>query len=298
MIDNKMNISAKVLCEAIPYIDLYKDECFVISINDKIINDERLLNIFASDVVMLKQLGVRPIILHGNNEAISSMLDKFCIEPSYHDDMRVTDRNVIEITEMVLSGLVNKKIVAAINKAEGKGVGISGKDGNLFEANKMRFTKSDTDSNIEELFDLGFIGEINMVNPELINLFDENDFIPVISPIAVGENGETLHIHTDHAAASLAITLRAANMILYSNENITNNSGKIIHEMSTIYARKILENEVIKPEVAVKIENAIIAVESGVEAVHVINSDIEHGILVEIFTEEKIGTTVALLGDL
>ena len=195
---------ARTLSEALPYMRRYSGRTFVIKYGGHAMGDESLGELFARDVVLLKQVGINPVVVHGGGPQIGAMLDRLKIKSSFVDGLRVTDKETVDIVEMVLSGSINKQIVSAINNQGGKAVGLSGKDANLISARKLRRTQRDTDSNIEKILDLGFVGEPYQVNPQILETFEKSDIIPVIAPIGVGRNGETYNINADTAAGAVA----------------------------------------------------------------------------------------------
>jgi acetylglutamate kinase len=285
------NNKAKIITQMIPYLDIYKDQDFVITLTGSTLTDPELFENFIYDIVLLSQAGINPIIVHEGNNYVNAMLNKHKIKQVFQDEMRVTDENIIEITEMVLSGLLNKQIVAAINAAGGKAVGLSGKDANLFESKKLRFTKKDPESNIQKIFDLGFIGEITMINPDIISTLVEDDFIPVISPISTSDTGETLHLHAEHVASALAASLTANKLIILCEDQPIF-GDEIIKQISSSKGKEILMKKAIKPELSVKLENCITAVENLTEMAHLIDCKIEHGLLLEVFTDDRIGVVI------
>lgn len=282
---------AKILGEALPYMKQFAGETFVIKYGGSAMGDKKLAESFARDVVMMKQVGINPIIVHGGGPQISQMLDKLKIKSSFVDGLRVTDAETVEIVEMVLSGLINKQIVSEINAAGGVAIGISGKDAGLIEARKLRRTKRDPDSNIEQILDLGFVGEPTNINPESLVVFEESDIIPVIAPIGVGENGETYNINADSAAGAIASAIAANKLIMLTDvPGLLGKEGNLISEVTIAQAQKMIKNGTISGGMIPKIETCINAVSNHTEAAHILDGRIPHVLLLEVFTEHGTGT--------
>jgi len=284
---------AKVLSEALPYMRQFAGETFVIKYGGSAMGDPELAKSFARDVVMLKQVGINPIIVHGGGPQISSMLEKLKIQSSFIDGLRVTDQATVEIVEMVLSGSINKQIVSEINMAGGMAVGISGKDGGLISARKLRRTKSDPDSNIEQILDLGFVGEPTDVNPETLVMFEESDIIPVIAPIGRGANGETYNVNADSAAGAIASSIAATKLLMLTDvPGILDKDGKIVSELTSIQAQKLIRNKTISGGMIPKVETCINALNNHTEAAHILDGRVPHVLLLEVFTEHGSGSMI------
>lgn len=280
------------LKELLPYLKLYNGEAFVIYCDGKILYDEELLSTFAHDVVLMRELGIHIFIIHGGDSYVSEMLKKFNITSKYVDEMRVTDKQSIEIAEMVLSGLLNKKIVTKINDAGGMAIGISGKDCKLIEAKKYRGSQSMPDSNIKNIIDLGFVGEPTSVNPEILLTFEETDIIPVISPIAIGDHGETFYINPITVSGIVASSLSVCKYIMLTdNSGLKDKSDDIVSNMSNHQLKQLAKKSTSK-ELAHIIHTAVCVLDNGVEAVHIINGKTPHALLLEIFTEGGLGTCI------
>jgi acetylglutamate kinase len=231
--------TAETLVEALPYLRRYAGRPFVIKYGGHAMGDARLARDFANDIVLLKRVGINPIVVHGGGPQIGAMLDRLNIESSFVDGLRVTDEATVEIVEMVLSGKINKQIVSDINAAGGTAVGISGKDGNLIEARKLRRTKRDPDSNIEKILDLGFVGEPRTVNPEVLEELVVSDMIPVVAPIGVGPNGESFNINADTVAGAVAEAIGAARLFLLTDvAGVLDKDGKLISDLTVQQARE------------------------------------------------------------
>lgn len=281
------------LSEALPYMRQFSGETFVIKYGGHAMGDAAIGRKFAEDIVLLKQVGINPIVVHGGGPQIGAMLERLKIQSSFVDGLRVTDSATVEIVEMVLSGSINKQLVSEINAAGGVAVGLSGKDGNLIEARKLRRSARDPDSNIEKILDLGFVGEPVRINPVIIQEFAESDIIPVIAPIGIGDKGETFNINADTAAGAIAAALAAAKlMILTDVPGVLNKSGELISELSVREARKLTKDKIISGGMIPKIETCIHALENDTEAAHILDGRLPHVLLLETFTKYGAGTMI------
>ena len=284
---------ARTLSEALPYMRRYSGRTFVIKYGGHAMGDESLGELFARDVVLLKQVGINPVVVHGGGPQIGAMLNRLKINSSFVDGLRVTDKETVDIVEMVLSGSINKQIVSAINNQGGKAVGLSGKDANLISARKLRRTQRDTDSNIEKILDLGFVGEPYQVNPQILETFEKSDIIPVIAPIGVGRNGETYNINADTAAGAVAAALGATRLFLLTDvAGVLDKQKNLISDMSLEDARGYMTDGTISGGMIPKIETCISAVEQGVDAAVILDGRVPHALLLEIFTEGGAGTLI------
>ncbi|MSO88596.1 MAG: acetylglutamate kinase [Rhodospirillaceae bacterium] len=285
---------AKTLSEALPYLRRYAGKTFVVKYGGHAMGDDTVTETFARDVVLLKQVGINPIVVHGGGPQIGQMLERLKIKSSFIDGLRVTDRDTVEIVEMVLSGSINKQIVAAINAAGGLAVGLSGKDGNLIQARKLKRTRRETDSNIEKILDLGFVGEPRRVNPKILATFAASDIIPVIAPIGVGSQGETYNINADTVAGAVAGAVNAARLVLLTDvAGVLDKSGRLISEMTIDEARGLIRDGTIHGGMIPKVETCISAVEESAEAAVILDGRAPHAVLVEIFTERGAGTLIS-----
>lgn len=292
--------TAKTLAEALPYIQIYDRETVVIKYGGHAMGQEEVAKIFAADTVLLKLLGVHPVVVHGGGPQISRMLDKAGVKSTFVDGLRVTDAATMEVAEMVLSGAINKEIAAWITQAgaeaDVRGVGLSGKDARLITAEKVTRTRKDPDSNIEQVVDLGFVGEPTKVDPHLIQalLASETDYIPVIAPIGVSAAGETFNINADTVAGALAGALKAKRMLMLTDiKGVLDANGELIRQMTLDEARELIATGVATGGMIPKLENAIHAVESGVEAVVILDGRRPHAMLVELFSEHGAGTLIS-----
>ncbi len=284
---------AEILAEALPYMRAFSGETFVIKYGGSAMGDEKLVQAFARDVVLLKLIGVNPIIVHGGGPQISQMLEKLKIKSRFIDGLRVTDKDTVDIVEMVLSGSINKKIVSDINSAGGTAIGISGKDGHLIRAQKLKRTKSDPDSNIEQILDLGFVGEPVSVDPEALEVFEESDVIPVIAPIGVGDNGETYNINADSAAGAIAAAVDATKLVMLTDvPGILDSDGGLISAITSQEAERMIRKKIITGGMIPKVQTCLKAVEDGTDAAHILDGRIPHVLLLEIFTEHGTGTMI------
>ncbi len=284
---------AELLSEALPYMRQFAGETFVIKYGGSAMGDKELSKTFARDVVLLKQVGINPIIVHGGGPQISQMLNKLKIQSSFIDGLRVTDLATVEIVEMVLCGSINKQIVTEINSAGGMAMGISGKDCNLITARKLRRTKKDPDSNIEQILDLGFVGEPTDINPEALVFFEESDVIPVIAPIGLGEGGETYNINADSAAGAIASSLAAHKLIMLTDvPGVLDKDGKLISRLTFNEAQKLIRNGTISGGMIPKVETCMDAISNHAEAAHILDGRVPHVLLLELFTEHGTGTMI------
>ena len=287
---------AVTLSEALPFIKEFSGEIFVIKIGGSSMENARVVSNFANDVVLLKKLGINPVIVHGGGPQIGKMLEKLKIQTSFVDGLRVTCKDAVEIVEMVLCGKINKDIVNHINLAGGLAIGLSGKDAKLLEAKRVRKTSKEADSNIEKLVDLGYVGEVTQVNPDIFIALDESEIIPVIAPVGVGEGGETYNINADDAAASIAASLNAAKLIMMTDvDGILDENKKLISRATAEEIAILTKKGVINGGMIPKTTTCLKAVNSGVESAHILNGTIDHILLAEIFTESGSGTMISNL---
>ncbi len=292
-IDPTLLTKAKTLSEALPFMRQFAGETFVIKYGGSAMGDTSIAETFARDIVLMKQVGINPVVVHGGGPQIGRMLERLKIKSEFIDGLRVTDKETVEIVEMVLSGSINKAIVRDIIEAGGMAIGLSGKDGNLIEARKLRRTKRDPDSNIEKILDLGFVGEPVAINPALFVMLEETEVIPVIAPIGVGENGETYNINADTAAGAVASALAAKKLIMLTDVcGVLDKDKKIIPELSAKQAEAMIKNGTITGGMIPKVETCLEAVRSNVEAAHILDGRMPHVLLLEIFTAGGTGTMI------
>jgi len=285
--------TGRTVVEALPYLQRYNDKILVIKYGGHAMGDPELARDFANDVVLLKQCGIHPVVVHGGGPQIGQMLERLKIQSSFVDGLRVTDLATVEIVEMVLSGNINKQIVTNINAAGGLAVGVSGKDGNLIKARKLRRTKRDTDSNIERILDLGFVGEPEKLEPRILLNFVESDVIPVIAPIGLGPGGETYNINADTVAGAIAVAVQAARLFLLTDvKGVLDKEGELIQDLTVEQARAAKADGTISGGMIPKVETCIAAVDGGVEAAVILDGRAPHSMLLEIFTPHGVGTLI------
>jgi acetylglutamate kinase len=284
--------TARVLVEALPYILQYDGKTIVVKYGGNAMQDG-VSQSFAQDIVLMKQTGVDPIVVHGGGPQIGAMLKQLAIPSSFIDGLRVTDEAAVKVVEMVLAGSINKEIVSGINAAGGRAVGISGKDGNLVIARKLERYKLDPATLERKLVDLGFVGEPETINPEVLRTIINSDLIPVIAPIGVGHKGETFNINADTVAGAVAGAMEAARLLLLTDvEGVLDRDGKLIPRLNVAEARALMADGTISGGMIPKIETAIDAVEAGVSAAVILDGRIPHVLLLEIFTEHGAGTMI------
>ena len=291
--------TAKTLAEALPYIQRYDREIVVIKYGGHAMGEEEVARLFAADLVLLKLLGLHPVVVHGGGPQISRMLKKAGVESTFVDGLRVTDAATMEVAEMVLSGAINKEIVNYINQAgaeaDVRGVGLSGKDARLITVDKAQKTRRDPESNLEQIIDLGFVGEPRHIDPQIIKalIHANEDYVPVVAPIGVSEDGETYNINADTVAGALAGSLKAKRMLLLTDvRGVLDKNGELIRKMSLAEAREAIRSGVATGGMIPKLETAIAAVEAGVEAVVILDGRRPHAMLAELFTETGFGTLI------
>jgi acetylglutamate kinase len=291
--------TAKTLAEALPYIQVYDRETVVIKYGGHAMGESAVAKQFAADVVLLKLMGVNPVVVHGGGPQISAMLDKAGVKSSFVDGLRVTDADTMQVAEMVLSGAVNKEIAAWITlagkEADVRGVGLSGKDAGLLTVEKTRRTKRDPDSMIEHEVDLGFVGEPTKVDAKLVQrlLESDADWVPVIAPIGVSEDGQTFNVNADTVAGAVAGALNAKRMLMLTDvEGVKDANGELIRQMTLAEAQGLIDTGVATGGMIPKLETAMAAVRAGVEAVVILDGRRPHAMLVELFTEHGAGTLV------
>ena len=291
--------TARTLAEALPFIQQYDREIVVIKYGGHAMGQEATAKLFAADAVLLKLLGLHPVVVHGGGPQISRMLDRAGVKSTFIDGLRVTDEATMEVAEMVLSGAINKEIANWItlagSEADVRGVGLSGKDARLITVEKATRTKKDPDSQIEQAVDLGFVGEPTKIDPQLIEglISAEHDYIPVIAPIGVSEDGRTYNINADTVAGALAGALKAKRMLLLTDvAGVMDADKQLIRQLSVAEARAAIASGVASGGMIPKLETAIAAVEAGVEAVVILDGRRPHAMLVELFTEHGSGTLI------
>ena len=290
---NKHFEMAHILSEALPYMQRYDDKTVVVKYGGHAMGDPRLAKQFAHDIVLLKQSGMNPIVVHGGGPQIAEMLEKLNIKSEFKGGLRVTTDETIEIVEMVLAGKINKQIVAAINNAGGVAVGICGKDGNLIIAEKLTKTIKDPDSAIEKVLDLGHVGAVKKVNRGILDSFQEGDIIPVIAPIGTSESGQTYNINADTAAGAIASAMNAKRLLMLTDiVGVLDGNKKLIRELSEKLALELIDDGTIAGGMIPKVENCLNVINNGVEAATILDGREEHAVLLELFTDHGAGTQI------
>ena len=284
---------AKTLSEALPFFREHAGETFVIKYGGHAMGDDNLSMLFARDIVLLRQVGINPIVVHGGGPQIGKMLERLKIKSEFIDGLRVTDQETVEIVEMVLAGSINKAVVSAINQAGGFAVGLSGKDGGLIRARKLRRTQRDPDSQIERVLDLGFVGEPAEINPHILEHFKESDVIPVIAPTGVGALGETYNINADTAAGAIGGAVGATRLLFLTDvAGVLDQQKNLIPEMTASQARALIADGTISGGMIPKVETCLHAVEQGVQAAVILDGRVPHAMLLELFTPHGAGTLI------
>ena len=284
---------ANVLVEALPYIRRFYDKTIVVKYGGSTMEEERMKRSFALDVVLLKYIGLNPVVVHGGGPQIGEMLTKIGKKSQFIEGMRVTDGETMDVVEMVLVGKVNKEIVALINQQGGKAVGLSGKDGRLIAAKKLKLTKRRGKDEMPEIVDIGMVGEVKAINPGVIETLKKVNFIPVIAPVGVGDEGETYNINADLVAGKIASALKAEKLILLTDvEGVMDESRRLVPTLNAKQAKRFIARRVISSGMIPKVNCCLNALEEGVAKTHIIDGRVEHAILLEIFTDVGIGTQI------
>jgi acetylglutamate kinase len=297
MMDNEqtgeIHAVARTLIEALPYMRRYQNAVMVIKYGGHAMGDSSVARDFARDVVLLKQVGINPVVVHGGGPQIKAMLDRLKITSAFVDGLRVTDAATVEVVEMVLAGKINKEIVTAVQAAGGKAVGICGKDGMLIEARKLTRTRRDPSSNIEEVVDLGFVGEPTHINTHLLDVLRGTDIIPVIAPIGVGMDGQTYNINADTAAGAIGGALKARKLLMLTDvRGVLDQEKRFLPTLTEAEARAMIADGTISGGMIPKIGTCLEAVQSGVDAAVILDGRVPHAILLELFTQHGFGTQV------
>ena len=284
---------AKVLAEALPYIQRFHGKTIVIKYGGNAMVDDKLKRGFARDIVLMKLVGMNPVVVHGGGPQIGSMLEQVGKKTHFVEGMRVTDSETMDVVEMVLGGLVNKEIVNLINQHGGHAVGLTGKDGDLIHARKLTFQRQNPEMNAPEIVDIGHVGEVASIDPAIINMLVQGDFIPVIAPIGVGEDGQSYNINADLVAGKLAMTLQAEKLILLTNTaGVLDTEGNLLTGLKANIVEELIENGTIHGGMLPKINCALDAVHSGVNTVQIIDGRVEHAVLLEVLTDAGVGTLI------
>ncbi|API53523.1 MULTISPECIES: acetylglutamate kinase [Rhizobium] len=293
MNETESEMQARLLAKALPFMQRYENKTIVVKYGGHAMGNPELGKAFASDIALLKQSGVNPIVVHGGGPQIGAMLSKMGIESKFEGGLRVTDQKTVEIVEMVLAGSINKEIVALINQTGEWAIGLCGKDGNMVFAEKARKTVKDPDSNIERVLDLGFVGEVVEVDRTLLDLLARSEMIPVIAPVAPGRDGATYNINADTFAGAIAGALNATRLLFLTDvPGVLDKNGQLIKELSVAEAHALIADGTISGGMIPKVETCMDAIKAGVQGVVILNGKTAHSVLLEIFTEHGVGTLI------
>lgn len=285
--------NARILSEALPYIRRFSGKTLVIKYGGNAMTEESLKNGFARDVALLKLVGMNPVVVHGGGPQIGQLLERLGKESKFIDGMRVTDRETMDVVQMVLGGLVNKEIVSLLNQHGGRAVGLTGKDADFIRARQMKFERNNPEMNAPEIIDIGHVGEIDEINGAVVDMLLHGDFIPVIAPIGVGADGQSYNINADVVAGKLAECLKAEKLILLTNTpGLLDKQGEVLTGLSSARVDELIADGTIHGGMLPKIRCALDAVHNGVRSAHIIDGRVEHALLLEIFTNEGVGTLI------
>lgn len=291
----KLIEKAKTLIEAMPYIQTFRGRTFVIKYGGSAMTDHALKQGFAQDVVLLRYIGINPVIVHGGGPQIGRTMERMGKKPAFVSGQRVTDEETMDIVEMVLGGKVNKEIVSLINQAGGTAVGLTGKDGGLIRAKKLKITKKSEETGETEIIDIGLVGEVTGIRPDALTALDHGGFIPVIAPVGVGEKGETYNINADLVAGAVAGALKAEKLILLTDQaGILDKDKKLIPTLNKNTVESMVRKGVIAGGMLPKTKSCFEALDAGCAKVHIIDGRVPHALLLEIFTKEGVGTEITL----
>jgi acetylglutamate kinase len=284
---------ARVLIEALPYIRRFSGKTMVIKYGGNAMVDQRLKEGFARDVVLMKLVGLNPVVVHGGGPQIGALLERLGKASEFVQGMRVTDSETMDVVEMVLGGLVNKEIVTLINRHGGSAVGLTGKDGDLIRARKLMLRRDAPELAVPEIIDIGHVGEVDSIDPEVVHMLVGGNFIPVIAPIGVGADGFSYNINADLVAGKVAEVLRAEKLILLTNTaGLMDEQGDLIRDLDVARVNALVDDGVIHGGMLPKIRCALEAVQAGVKAVHILDGRVEHAVMLDLFTDEGVGTLI------
>jgi acetylglutamate kinase len=294
MSDIAISETARILSEALPFLQRYDDQIIVVKYGGHAMVDPKLAHQFARDMVMLKVCGLNPIVVHGGGPQINKMLDKLAVKAEFRDGLRVTDHETMEVVEMVLAGSINKSIVASIQQAGGRAVGISGKDGSLMIAERYTKVKKNAESGKMEVIDFGQVGEPSRINTEILHTIMKSDAIPVVAPIGVGWEGDTYNVNADTAAGAIASAVNAKRLLLLTDvAGVLDKQKQLISELKIGDVPGLIEDGTITAGMIPKIESAVSVVESGVEGVIILDGRVPHSVLLELLTPHGVGTRIS-----
>jgi len=285
--------NADILTGALPYMQKYDGSIVVIKYGGNAMADIALVESFCNDIVFLKQSGLKPVIVHGGGPQIGSMLERLGIKTKFESGMRITDESTLEVVEMVLAGRINKNIASKINSAGGKAVGISGKDGSMIIAEKLTNQKNDTESNIEKIIDLGYVGFPKKINNEIIETLINDDFIPIIAPLGIGLDGKTYNINADTAAGAIASSLKSKRLLILTDvEGVMDSEKNLIEEINEEKIKEMIDSGEVSGGMIPKLNTCLDSTSSGVEAAVIVDGRVKHAVLLELFTDHGAGTLV------
>tara|TARA_S200000501_G_scaffold74182_1_gene66046 strand:- start:216 stop:1127 length:912 start_codon:yes stop_codon:yes gene_type:complete len=283
---------AKVLTEALPYIQKFTNKTVVVKYGGNAMVDNDLKQSFARDIVLMKLVGINPIVIHGGGPQIGEVLEKLSIQSEFVNGLRVTDSQTMDVVEMVLGGLVNKEIVNLLNQNQGRAVGVTGKDGGLIKARKLRIKKK-LPKLTDEIVDIGHVGEVVNINTEILEVMKNSDFIPVIAPIGTDDSGASYNINADSVAGEIAKVMGAEKLILLTNvEGVKDEKGNVLTGLNPTQVSRLITNRTLKGGMLPKVKCAVEAVKGGVNGAHIIDGRVEHAVLLEIFTDKGVGTLI------
>ena len=291
--EQKTQKTAQLLAAALPYIQQYQGKTMVVKYGGNAMGDDLVETSFARDIVLMKLVGINPIVVHGGGPQIAKLLEKIGKKTEFINGMRVTDDETMDVVEMVLGGLVNKEIVNLINSNGGRAIGLTGKDGELLRAKKLSPNKADSSTKVSEIIDLGHVGEVSSVNKDLLNFFTDGDFLPIIAPIGVGDDGRSYNINADLVAGKVAEAVQAEKLILMTNtQGVLDGDGALVSTATSRLIENLIDAGVISDGMLPKINSALSAIDNGVTRAHIIDGRVCHALLLEIFTNEGIGTLI------
>ena len=291
--EQKTQKTAQLLAAALPYIQQYQGKTMVVKYGGNAMGDNLVETSFAKDIVLMKLVGINPIVVHGGGPQIAKLLEKIGKKTEFVNGMRVTDDETMDVVEMVLGGLVNKEIVNLINSNGGRAIGLTGKDGELLRAKKLCPNNTDLSTKVSEIIDLGHVGEVSAVNKDLLNFFTDGDFLPIIAPIGVGDDGRSYNINADLVAGKVAEAVKAEKLILMTNtQGVLDDDGALVSTATSRLIENLINAGVISDGMLPKINSALSAINNGVTRAHIIDGRVCHALLLEIFTNEGIGTLI------
>ncbi len=291
--EQKTQKTAQLLAAALPYIQQYQGKTMVVKYGGNAMGDNLVETSFARDIVLMKLVGINPIVVHGGGPQIAKLLEKIGKKTEFVNGMRVTDDETMDVVEMVLGGLVNKEIVNLINSNGGRAIGLTGKDGELLRAKKLSPNNADSSTKVSEIIDLGHVGEVSSVNKDLLNFFTDGDFLPIIAPIGVGDDGRSYNINADLVAGKVAEAVQAEKLILMTNtQGVLDDGGALVSTATSRLIENLINAGVISDGMLPKINSALSAIDNGVTRAHIIDGRVCHALLLEIFTNEGIGTLI------